>query len=309
MPSLRLSRRQKAALAVALALLLWAPAGISTHDQTLVTGHSTFYNGSTYDQCLASVAGLIRSRVMWFNDQVLVETYGKKGTFVYVTEANATNPTTGEKSLYSEGVYYDFVDPNGAHWHVEEAFMVNYIEQDESLKIDPNRGPSGRVDTDNVEGSAGLAQDRTYVWIVELADRPVYDMFAGDDPHSLYNFLVLVDTCKMKRTNSQPQGTEHYNVTHDTPEELSTRRGHVAGETEHYHEAHEALLWFGTRPVLTPLGATAVGGQTYDSSWASAYPEAHASGANLTQSTNNGPSNDAPSYWNESRSSNGQLDG
>lgn len=249
----RLSPRQKAGLAVAFAFLLWAPSGISQESSPIVTGHSTFYNGDTYDKCLASIAGILRSRVMWFNDMVLTERYAGKGTFVYVTEDGADDPTT-KNVLYTEGVFYDFVDPNGAHWHVEEAFYVDrydYIVGGNDPINDPNQ----------LDPTVDDASTRVYVWIVELAARPIHDQFAGADYHDLYNFLLLVDTCKMNRDHTAP-----YNLTHEGPA-LDTERGHPSGATAHEHEVHQINIWVGTRALLTPLGASTKGLE-WQAAWA-----------------------------------------
>lgn len=268
----RLSRRQQAGIAVAFALLLWMPQGISTHQHTMVTGHSTFYNGTIYDQCMASIAGILRSRVMWFNDMVLAERYAGRGTFVYITENGSKDPTENTV-LYSEGVFYDFVDPNGAHWHVDEAFMY------EGSTVDQQGDPiNGAIRGDNVAVRYG--QNRTYVWIVELAASPIHDQFAGTDPryfHDVYNFLVMVDTCKMRKT------AYHGNETHDTAEELGTDRGHAAGDgaKPHEHETYLANIWVGKRPNLLPVGGSA-DGLEWQSSWTVGYAsdrEARAEGA------------------------------
>jgi hypothetical protein len=241
------STRTKAFALVAVALVLWAPQGVSTEQLPIVTGHSTFFDGDTYDRCLASVAGLLRSRVMWFNDMVLAEHYGGKGTFVYITEQGAPDPTEME-FLYSEGVFFDFVDPNGAHWHVEEAFI----------------GTAGRVTTPGLNlndlnnpaadmGSVGAVspEGRTYVWFVELSERPISDQFAppygNANYHDLYNFLVLVDTCKFNRDG----GARLANASH-----TGSEWGHPAGEDSHEHESWNANIWIGTRPVVLPVGAS-----------------------------------------------------
>ena len=250
----RLSRRQKAGLAVALAVLLWAPTGVS--HQPLVTGHSTFYQGDTFSPCLASVAGLIRHRVMWFNDQVLVETYGGAGTHIYVTENGAPDPRA-EETLYTDGVFYDFVDPNGAHWHVEELYY------DKSGDTTIHENYSELVP----EVSVTRAQKRTMVWVVEVAPRPIFDEFAGNDAHTYYNFLVLVDTCKMKNNDIDNfDGIENHNNASGT---LNDKYGHENGEKEHTHERYMADIWVGKRPLsVVPNGASTAGAQ-WQTEWAS----------------------------------------
>jgi hypothetical protein len=239
LPLDRLSPRAKAGLAVALALLLWIPQGISEQTTPVVTGHSVFYNGSTYDKCLASIAGILRSQVLWFNDQVLVERYPGKGTYIFVTENGTTDPTHAPY-LISEGVRFSFTDPNGADWVIHEAYF-KHEETADGTKV------SG------TSVSVGAEIDKTYVWYVELAAEPILDQFPGEEyPHSIYNFLVLVDTCKFHR-NAQTSGpVAHHNETAI----LNDRHGHPNGELEHDHETWKANLWVGKRPVVVEAADT-----------------------------------------------------
>lgn len=276
----RWSARRKAALAAALALLLAAPMGVSEQTQPVVTGHSTFYDGAGFDPCLASIAGILRTQVMWFNDQVLAQRYGGKGTYVYATENGSADPRvkTGVQGanqfLFTDGVFYDFVDPNGVHWHVDEAYMAGV-----------HTGDLQTLDAPRVE------QDRTYVWIVELSAFPVHDQFAGSpnspNYHDLYNFLVLVDTCKFHRNvrtsfngalhNADPADTYDFNVTHNETV-LDPGYGHEAGTDPHTHESFMANLWIGAAPVLVPGGAKdTMGGAQWQSEWASGAAQGRAS--------------------------------
>lgn len=268
----RLSQRQKAGLAVALALLLWAPSGISHGDAAVVTGHSTFYDGDSFSPCLASVAGIMRHRVMWFNDQVLVETYGGAGTFIWVAEQGSEDPR--QKKLYTEGVFYDFVDPNGAHWHVEELFYdkTDQVRPQADIHDDP-------VGVDNV--SVSLYGKRSMVWVVELAPRPIFDEFAGDDPHTYYNFLVLVDTCKI---HSNDVNTAYSGVADHSNESglLNDRHGHENGEDPHTHETYMMDLYIGKRPTtVLPWGASTDGAE-----WQTEWATQEASGEANEQSGN-----------------------
>lgn len=261
----RLSRRQKAALTAGLALLLWLPSGISTNTGPVVTGHSTFYNGSGFDPCLATIVGVMRTDVRWFNDMVLVERYGGRGTFVYITENGAPDPRE-QATLLSEGISYDFKDPNGAAWHVEEAFI---------------EGAEGgyHASADGDVGGTMYKTDRTYVWIVELSAQPIYDLYAPtnrNDPnyHTVYNFVSIVDTCRFHReeaTNyngaryNQTTGKLDFNITHDTNDPYYGT-GHKPDDGNHTHEAYLANIYVGERPHIVPVStkATDVG---WTSTW------------------------------------------
>lgn len=258
------SNRRKAALAATLAFLLWAPTGLSEVNQPVVTGHSTFFDGEGYDRCLASIAGVLQTDVKWFNDMVLARRYGGKGTFVYIQEAGASqdptrnSPQGNNVRLWSEGVAYDFVDPNGAAWRVEELFYarVTILGQSWGEAYVPPR-----------------IEDRTYVWVVELSAQPIYDQFAGDPNspyyHDVYNFVSLIDTCKMNRnaqTNynklagadyyNESSDTYDYNITHDDPAILNSGYGHPDGETAHTHESFVANIFVGVRPYYAVAGVS-----------------------------------------------------
>src|SRR5581483_7553366 len=251
----RLSPKTKAALAVALALLLWIPQGISEDTQPVVTGHSTFYNGERYDPCMASVAGIVRSRVMWFNDQVLMERYPGKGTYVYITEHGGMDPSSAGV-LYSQGVTYNFVDPNGAAWSVQELYMdpANY-----------SASPTANVGTGNPTQAtqppvAKVDSHRQYVWVVELAATPVYDQFPGGDSHTYYNFLDMVDTCKFNNNTATYAAT----ITHTGDEPV-----HVAdGPRDHTHEVWNADIYLGTAPNVVLAGEANNPVPGYTTSWA-----------------------------------------
>lgn len=277
-----LSPRQKAVLSVSFALVLLLPSVLATHDeQTLVTGHSTFFNGSKYDECMASVAGIVRSQVMWFNDMVLAERYAGKGTYIYVTERGAPDPRHGSQvQLYSEGVTYTFTDPNGIPWTVQEAFSFTKTKIGGEVNTgNPTNQNGGGPTSFDAEAAASAYFDpmgnRTYVWIVELSAVPVYDMFAGIDPanaHTYYNFVTLIDTCKMRANATQPPvagDPGHYNVTHDTPTELSSGYGHRNGATPHNHEAKLADIWIGkATTVISAVGFDTIDAAEWQSKWA-----------------------------------------
>lgn len=272
------SPRTKAALACVLALLLFAPMGISERNQPVVTGHSTFYNGAGFDPCLASIAGIMRTQVLWFNDQILAERYGGVGTYVYVTENGSQDPrpnVDGIAYLFTEGVFYDFVDPNGVHWHVDELF---YSDLHTDVGVHPNEPVGGLVETPRAD------DNRTYVWVVELSAFPIHDQFAGDPRspnfHDLYNFLLIVDTCKFHRssqTNWNYANANDFNITHQG-QDLQPGFGHEAGTDVHRHESFTANLWVGTKPIIVPIGANPSGAQ-WNSEWATTQAQGDASNA------------------------------
>lgn len=248
------SNRRKAALVAATALLLWLPSGISVNSGPLVTGHSTFYNGTGFDPCLASIVGVMRTDVRWFNDMVLVERYGGKGTYVYVTENGADDPRE-KQYLFTDGVSYDFTDPNGATWHVEELYWVNDGHAYQDVNADPGNP--------NELPSAGAFHEdsKVYVWVVELSAQPVYDLYAPKDKnhpyyHTVYNFVALIDTCRFHRTEetnyngaTYDKGKLNFTIEHNNST-LNDQWGHKPTDGGHTHEAFLANLYVGKKPVV-----------------------------------------------------------
>lgn len=250
-PFRRWSNSRKAAVAVALALFLWIPQGISQTQQPVVTGHSTFWNGEGYDPCLASIAGIVKTQVMWFNDMVLAERYGGAGDYIYIAENGSDDPRPGRGHtfMWSDGTFYDFVDPNGAHWHVEESYYSTV-------------GVSDDLTTVNLPSQN---EEKTYVWSVQLSPTPIHDAFAGSPTsanyHDIYNFLSIVDTCKFRKTSSDLGDVVHEG------EVLGPGHGHPAGATPHSHGMHMADIWIGTQPIIVPRQQNATNDASWSTQW------------------------------------------
>lgn len=274
------SNRRKAFAAATLAFLLWFPTGLSESTGPVVTGHSTYYKGKDFDPCLASIVGVMQTDVRWFNDMVLARRYGGKGTFVYITEHGAPDPRSYD-FLFSDGVTYDFVDPNGAAWHVEELYAAAAVGAKSPEVRNPQQASSGQA---GVSYDLQLARERTYVWVVELSAQPIYDQFAQhlnrDDPnwHTVYNFVALVDTCRFSRNedtnyngiqDGEHQQQDHdFNVTHDE-NDAGYENGHKPEDGTHTHESFRADIYVGKRPVVAVGGAqdTTSESSTWESSW------------------------------------------
>lgn len=248
------SNRRKATAVALAAVLLWLPSGISTTGTPLVTGHSMFYNGTGFDPCLASIVGVLRTDVRWFNDMVLVERYGGKGTYVYVTENGADDPRE-KQMLFSDGVSYDFTDPNGATWSVQELWWTDTWP---SVHQEPGQLPNEYPSATTVH-----PDDKYYVWVVELSAQPIYDLYAPKDKnnpnyHTVYNFVALVDTCRFHRTaetnyngNLRDPSTGEFNHTVAHPNStLTSEYGHKPTDNAHTHEAFLANVYVGKKPVV-----------------------------------------------------------
>ncbi|MHB8604810.1 MAG: hypothetical protein ACYDCK_06095 [Thermoplasmatota archaeon] len=174
---------------IALTLSTVVFSGVSDGTTIVVTGEQVYYNGDHYDPCLASIIGLVKLRVVWFNELTLTERYNGNGTFLYVVEHNASDPRT--QQMHSSGVVNTFIDPNGHTWEVDEWYW------DQSASI----AGTGFTQTGSIQVAGQYVQvhaqtTRYYAWTVAIQNA-YRDGFAGSDAHRFYNFVTVVDTCKM----------------------------------------------------------------------------------------------------------------
>lgn len=232
-------RKLRYALGVLTVLSLAIPTGLS-HD-TVITGHTVYKNMGGYDKCLASIVGLARTRVLWFNDATLVET-DAKGQYIYATRAGAPPPPPTLKNdarpIFGDGVVYEFVDPNNARWIVLEGYYYGEIKGD-PINVNPWTPGDPRV-----EGGARV--DSEIVWLVQVG-QTIRDNDPGSDDHEFYNFVTLVDTCKFGH-GAKSEGTLDHAA--DDP-------NHPPGEHAHNHEVFEVDLYIGKEPTFVPLGVNA----------------------------------------------------
>lgn len=231
-------RKLRYLLTVLMLLSMAVPTGIS-HD-TVITGHTVFKNAAGYDKCLASIVGLARSQVLWFNDQTLVET-DPKGQYVYAVRGGAPAPPMGGleygpgyNEIYGNGVVYEFIDPNGHRWIVLEGYFYTVL---------PSAANAVRNDRDGLRVDQNAGADTEHVWVVQI--QPTHrDNNPGADLHEFYNFVTIVDTCKF-RHGTTPEGKENH--TANDPH-------HPAGELAHSHDVYEVDLYIGKEPRYLPIG-------------------------------------------------------
>lgn len=228
-------RKLRYLLMVLAALSLLAPTGIS-HD-TVITGHTVFKNANGYDKCLASIVGLARSQVLWFNDQTLVET-DPKGQYVYAVRSDAKAPPMGDPDtqfpersfVYGNGVVYEFIDPNDHRWVVLEGYYIT----GKKVGYEDGEGPGS---------SAAVKFNTEHVWIVQIS-QTWRDNNAGADLHEFYNFVTIVDTCKFGH-GAAPEGTAGHEAGDPN---------HPPGEVAHSHDVYEVDLYIGKEPRFIALG-------------------------------------------------------
>lgn len=231
-------RKLRYALGVLTVLSLAIPTGLS-HD-TVITGHTVYKNMGGYDKCLASIVGLARTRVLWFNDATLVET-DAKGQYIYATRAGAPPPPPTIKNdarpIFGDGVVYEFIDPNNARWVVLEGSYVT------GHKIGSESG-NGDTPIEDIQNDVEVKTEM--VWLVQVG-QTIRDNDPGSDDHEFYNFVTLVDTCKFGH-GAQPEGTVDH--ADDDP-------NHPPGEHAHDHQVFEVDLYIGKEPTFVPLGVNA----------------------------------------------------
>ncbi|MHB8604809.1 MAG: hypothetical protein ACYDCK_06090 [Thermoplasmatota archaeon] len=190
-------------------------SGISTAQVVAETGRSTFFDGDHFDPCLAAVAGITFYVVRWFNDQALTVDYGK-GKYIFATEHNASDPR--DKPLIASGSTYAFIDPNGAQWTVQEWYWQDTPTQQSDasgmglpppVPSDPTHPHLPKI---GATANVSAKSNRTYAWTVAVG-KPLYDKNHGLDPHGIYNFVLLLNVCKMHNDTATFAGTGRFTQT------------------------------------------------------------------------------------------------
>jgi hypothetical protein len=236
-------------LAVAMCALLSLPAGASISQQPVVTGHTVYTNMDGLDPCLAGVVGVVRMRVMWFNNQVLMERAADDGgnAYIYAIEADAPDPR--DQTLLPTGNQFKFTDPNGVDWLVNEynfTLPPTAWADAGNYSLDPGSGhPLNVTDTPGY----ALEQARSFTtWIVKLG--PTNDDYAATGKP--YNFVDIVDTCKMQEqadhqvTHTRgPDG----NWTSSDPQD-PTFDAHEDDDTTHTSNVYDISLYIGQAPQV-----------------------------------------------------------
>jgi hypothetical protein len=248
-------RKIRYALVGAAILGLFAPLGLSS--TSVVVGHTVFVDATGSDPCLASIVGLARSTVLWFNDMPLVST-DPQGQWVYVTRAGAESPFNPDGGLpqkaegagstvpiYGDGVIYEFVDPNGFRWEVLEGYYPTTLKSGVNPDVTGISGGNVSSVTNPPENVvANGAYNREFVWMVQIQGTH-HDAYPGPDAHSFYNFVSVVDTCKLQE---KPDGQMNFSA--DDPY-------HPPGTPAHSHDMYDVDLYIGKEPTFIPVGPDA----------------------------------------------------
>lgn len=239
----RVFAKRIAAFSLAALFLCSTFAASTTETQSITTGHTTWAYLNGYDPCKAAIAGIASSRVLWFNDAVLVDNFNFGNAWIYVSENGAPDPR-GRELAYVRS--WNFDDPNGIVWNVTEYQYYGDADDD----------PVG-VNTDGTDAQAereGLppnmqtdawARERTtaqawYTWAVRILEAPAQNLAVDIDDSStlgLYNFVVLVDTCKFVRDRDGV--ADHTAGTHDDQ---------FGATSDHEHETFLADVYLGGEP-------------------------------------------------------------
>lgn len=244
---------------LAVSLLLVAPSAIPT-TADVVEGHFIFAQLGGYSECLSGVAGLARSKVMWFNDKILLDSANLLiGKHVYITQHEAPDPR--DHSLLRTGKYFDFVDPNGVPWNVTEY----------SYSVHRSTGTSTSGSDTSTRAGATATVSQFYVYVVQIKRIYVDEnnpwTGAGDvNSHLHYNFVGIVDTCRFVY-DDKGRAANTGSTTHDNT--VDNGWGHdVMNETEttqpdHAHQTHKVDIYIGDTPREIQVGrGTHVPGQS-----------------------------------------------
>ncbi len=237
-------------------------ADLQTSGQA-VEQHTTYVeiiaNEEPNEPGFAAVAGVVSCKstgafenvVLWFNDNMLFR-HGRQGpdtdcldhdekTHVWATEEGAPDPR-GSPSLAATGEVFEFTDPNGLHWVVEEyVYHQIHVFREESTRASVGDKQVG-LDT---EGEYRAIPH--YAWVVKLQDA-----FIDPTINEYYNFVTIVDFAKL-------QGGEDGRAVHSgEPGDPRTGNSHNASDpdeehrTPHSHGSVDVHLWVGGAPEEGP---------------------------------------------------------
>jgi len=241
---------------VGMCALLSLPAGASISQQPVVTGHTVYTNMDGLDPCFAGVVGVVRMRVMWFNNQVLMERAADDGgnAYIYAIEADAPDPR--DQTLLPTGNVFKFTDPNGVDWVVNEynfTLPPTAWADAGNYSVDPGDGHPLNV---NETPGYALEQASSYTtWIVKLG--PTNDDYAASGKP--YNFVDLVNTCTFHegadhRVTHTP---DHGNWTSSDANDPSIMdgtdpnlNGHEDADGTHEHNVYDISLYIGQAPKV-----------------------------------------------------------
>ncbi len=247
-----------AGLALALGAVGSTIAVQPTATNEVMTGHTSWMETSTsYDGCLAGIAGLILQKVTWFNGQTLFETSSgtSEDTWVYFTDGGLDaderiDPTS--EDLFRSNETYEFEDPNRDHtWTVKEYYV--------------NKGLPGITGVDGSPGDQepGLEQDRLYIWAVNVSAQPFHDSTIDQD----YNFVGILNTCKFDedpaRTVEHDDQNDHDKRGDEDPHDPKWQHDSNNPEGEHEHDVYTVDIWIGGEPSLF-LGSELLGSSDKD---------------------------------------------
>lgn len=241
-------RRDVLAVIGTIALLL-VPTAWTFSDEPVVAGHTTYADMDGLDPCIAGIVGIVRLRVMWFNDQVLFERSAQDGSsWVYAVQGGAPDPR--EAMLTPTGTEYPMTDPNGIEWVVKEyayraatAAGVNAgeyeVEPTSSTPVVVEEEPSYHANTDGAEYHA---------WVVQTGPT-IEDFSATGRP---YNFVDLVDTCKFTEdaAGTPVQHTSSGGNWSSSWGNDTTEQAHFADDPTHGHDRFSVDLYVGKAPKV-----------------------------------------------------------
>lgn len=252
--------------AISILAILGAAIAVPATQTAVVTGHTTFVDMESLDPCLAAVAGIVQSQVLWFDDSFLHErTNFENEQWIYASQKEAGDPThhvrfdnasniqenaddqVANKVLIRSGVWYNFTDPNGVHWNVTEVFWDEPYGTAVEGEGDVQRNPG-------VDSAANVTAhtNRHYAWLVEIGPTTTDPYLSGlDSLGDRYNFVNMVNTCKFSE-----EARRLSNVTHDAANKTYPEFQHPDRySTNHTHESWEVDLRIGPKPDVAPLDA------------------------------------------------------
>ncbi|HEV8360306.1 MAG TPA: hypothetical protein VGR28_07630 [Candidatus Thermoplasmatota archaeon] len=238
--------------AVAVVALLALPTALSVQEQSAVSGHVSYSDMGGMDPCLAGIAGIVRSQVLWFGGQVLFErTASGDNQFIYAVENGAPDPR--ELPLIRTGEVYEFPDLNDdTHtWSVVEyEYHVPPGVDDAQYHPPPTEEQPIVGEVPSGTPSATWTYDPDvayYAWVVHLGPTLNDDIATGRP----YNFVNVVDTCKMMNTTDVDHNLTSEGWSSSDPAD-DTYDAHPDGMGSHDHSGVLVDLYVGDTPWEAP---------------------------------------------------------
>ncbi|MBW3582412.1 MAG: hypothetical protein KY455_04865 [Euryarchaeota archaeon] len=195
-----------------------AAAATTLQDKTVVTGHTVYANMGGFDPDVALIAGIVESKVVWFNGMTVLNTV--QDGFIYTVAKGQCDPRDGENFEFQD-YKIAFRDPNNVT-HIIAHYTYSC--------------GSGLKTETVLDGYLGLNETK-HVWVTPTHARVQDPPIQAFDPGRIYNFATGIDTWYYKSGNLLLGGgrgtTTHEGTGGGTTDEVNNGDSYCASESDH----------------------------------------------------------------------------